>query len=198
LRFDDRTEPLVEEIHRKIASCTRCRLSSTRLNPVPGEGPQHADLMLIGEAPGASEDETGRPFVGQSGHLLDELLERSGFHREDIFITSVIKCRPPENRNPKQDEIIACIPYTLTQVDSICPTVMVTMGNVAYDIFAETFYLPKKSIGEVRGKAFRLHSTGAKILIPTYHPAGLIYNRKLIPLFLEDLKTVQYHLRMLR
>lgn len=197
MRFDERSEPLLEEIAQKVVVCTKCKLNEGRTNAVPGEGPQHARLMIVGEAPGAKEDETGRPFVGQAGTMLDELLSKGGIKREDTFITSVIKCRPPENRDPTEDEVITCIPYTLAQVDSICPVVIIVMGNIAYEIFAETFYLPKKTIGEVRGKAFRLHSTGAKILIPTYHPAGLIYNRKLIPLFMEDLAKAQYHLRVI-
>jgi uracil-DNA glycosylase family 4 len=197
LRFDERTEPLLDELAQKILVCTKCKLSESRTHAVPGEGPQHARLMMVGEAPGANEDESGRPFVGQAGQLLDELLAKSGIKREDTFITSVIKCRPPDNRNPNEDEVVTCMPYSLAQLDSICPAVIVIMGNIAYDIFAETFYLPKKPIGDVRGKAFRLHSTGARILIPTYHPAGLIYNRKLIPMFLEDMVKVQYHLKLL-
>jgi DNA polymerase len=196
LRFDDRLDPLVEEIAQKIRSCTKCDLAESRLNAVPGEGPQHADIMFVGEAPGATEDEQGRPFVGQSGKLLTELIEGAGIKREDVFITSIIKCRPPENRNPGKEEIKACAPYVLAQMDSISPVVLVTLGNVAYDFFSTTFYLPKKQVGEVRGKVFRLHSTGCKYLIPAYHPAGLIYNRKLIPDFKEDMKTVLRYLKI--
>ncbi|MFW3146049.1 MAG: uracil-DNA glycosylase family protein [Thermoplasmatota archaeon] len=190
MRFDDRLDPLLEEIAKRVVTCTRCDLAGSRINAVPGEGPQHAEIMFIGEAPGAKEDETGRPFVGQSGQLFTELLAAEGIKREDVFITSIIKCRPPDNRNPNDEEIRVCAPYVMTQLDSISPIVAVTMGNVAYDLFSSTFYLPKKQVGEVRGKVFRLHSTGCKYLIPTYHPAGLIYNRKLIPQFKEDLKTI--------
>jgi uracil-DNA glycosylase len=196
LRFDNRLDPLIEEIARKISSCTKCDLAEGRLNPVPGEGPQHAQIMFVGEAPGASEDETGRPFVGQSGKLLTELLEKEGIKREDVFITSILKCRPPDNRNPKEEEIRSCAPYLLAQLDSISPVIIVTLGNFAYDLFSTTFYLPKKTIGEVRGKVFRLHSTSCQYLLPTYHPAGLVYNRKLIPLFREDLSTVNKYLKI--
>jgi DNA polymerase len=196
LRFDERLDPLLEEIAEKVITCTKCDLAEGRLNAVPGEGPQHAEIMFVGEAPGSKEDETGRPFVGQSGKLLTELMESAGIKREDVFITSIIKCRPPENRNPTDEEVKACAPYVLTQLDSISPVVLVTMGNVAYDFFSSTFYLPKKSVGDVRGKVFRLHSTGCRFLIPTYHPAGLIYNRKLIPQFKEDLKKVVRYLKM--
>jgi len=196
LRFDERLDPLLEEIAEKVITCTRCDLAEGRLNAVPGEGPQHAEIMFVGEAPGAKEDETGRPFVGQSGKLFTELLESVGIKREDVFITSIIKCRPPENRDPTEEEVKACAPYVLTQLDSISPVVLVTMGNVAYDFFSSTFYLPKKTVGEVRGKVFRLHSTGCRFLIPTYHPAGLIYNRKLIPQFKEDMIKVLRYLRM--
>lgn len=196
MRFDERLDPLLEEIAEKVITCTRCDLAEGRLNAVPGEGPQHAEIMFVGEAPGAKEDETGRPFVGQSGKLFTELLESVGIKREDVFITSIIKCRPPENRDPTEEEVKACAPYVLTQLDSISPVVLVTMGNVAYDFFSSTFYLPKKTVGEVRGKVFRLHSTGCRFLIPTYHPAGLIYNRKLIPQFKEDMIKVLRYLRM--
>lgn len=196
MRFDNRLDPLIEEIAQKISSCTKCDLAEGRINAVPGEGPQHARVMLVGEAPGAKEDESGRPFVGQSGKLLTEMLEVEGIKREDVFITSVLKCRPPENRDPKEDEIRSCAPYLLAQLDSISPIIIVTLGNFAYDLFATTFYLPKKPIGEIRGKVFRLHSTACEYLLPTYHPAGIIYNRKLIPDFKDDLATVNKYLKM--
>jgi DNA polymerase len=189
-------DPLIEEIAQKIMSCTKCDLAEGRINAVPGEGPQHARVMLVGEAPGAKEDESGRPFVGQSGNLLTEMLEVEGIKREDVFITSVLKCRPPENRDPNDEEIRSCAPYLLAQLDSISPVVIVTLGNFAYDLFATTFYLPKKPIGEIRGKVFRLHSTACEYLLPTYHPAGIIYNRKLIPDFKKDLATVNKYLKM--
>ena len=188
LRFDNRLDPLLDEISQKIINCKKCDLAESRINAVPGEGPQHAKMILIGEGPGQKEDDTGRPFIGQSGKFLSELLERNGIHREDVFITSVVKCRPPDNRVPTMEEIKSCLPYLLSQIDSIAPVVIVTLGNTAYQVFSFTFYLPKKKIGEVRGKLFHLHSTAAKILIPTYHPAGLLYNRKLIPDFEEDIK----------
>ncbi len=198
MRFDTRLDPLLEELAERILQCEKCPLWETRTNAVPGEGPQNAEMMFIGEAPGAKEDEMGRPFVGQCGKLLTELMEQAGIRREEVFITSVLKCKPPDNRDPNKEEIKACVPYLLSQMDSISPVVIVTMGNVAYDIFSYTFYLPKKKIGDVRGKLFRLHSTTAKAVIPTYHPAGLMYNRKLIPLFLEDLNLAREKSRMLR
>ncbi len=189
-------DPLLEEIAQRIYSCTKCDLGESRLNAVPGEGPQHAQIMFVGEAPGAKEEKTGRPFVGQSGKLLTELLEGEGIKREDVFITSILKCRPPDNRNPKEEEIRSCAPYLLAQLDSLSPVVLVTLGNFAYGLFSTTFYLPKKAIGEVRGQTFRLHSTPCRYLIPTYHPAGLMYNRKLIPDFKDDIRTVKRYLKM--
>ena len=194
MRYDKRMDPLLSEIAKGIISCTKCDLAENRINAVPGEGPQNSELFLIGEAPGAKEDETGRPFVGQCGKLLNELLAEAGFKREDCFITSVIKCRPPDNRNPNKEEIRSCVPYLLSQIDSVSPKVLVSLGNVSYGFFSNTFHLPKKKIGDVRGQVFRLHSTGASYLIPTYHPAGLMYNRKLIPLFVEDLRKAKYYL----
>jgi DNA polymerase len=196
VRFDNRLDPLLTEIAEKVMICTKCPLAESRINAVPGEGPQHATMMFVGEAPGAKEDETGRPFIGQSGQLLSDLMESSGIKREDSFITSILKCRPPDNRNPTQDEVRSCAPFVLAQLDSIAPIVTITLGNEAYDLFSSTFYLPKKPVGEVRGKVFRLHSTGARFLIPTYHPAALLYNRKLIPQFKEDLQTALKYLKM--
>ncbi len=187
--MDTRAEPLLKEIAARIRSCTRCGLAPLRTNAVPGEGPQHALIMLVGEAPGEKEDETGRPFIGRSGKLLTELLGAEGLKREDLFITSIIKCRPPDNREPTREEVRSCAPHLLMQLDSISPVVLVTMGNSAYELFSHTFYLPNKKVGEVRGKVFRLHSTTTSYLVPTYHPAGLIYNRKLIPDFQEDIRT---------
>lgn len=194
--MEPRTEPLLEEIAARIRSCTRCGLAGVRTNAVPGEGAQHALIMLVGEAPGEKEDETGRPFVGRSGKLLTDLLQREGVRREDLFITSIIKCRPPENREPSREEVRTCAPHLLMQLDSISPKVLVTMGNSAYDMFSTTFYLPTKKVGEVRGKVFRLHSTACSFLIPTYHPAGLIYNRKLIPDFQNDIRTAIRYSKM--
>jgi uracil-DNA glycosylase family 4 len=191
LRFDKRYDPLISEIAEKIEVCTKCDLAEGRINAVPGEGPQHAEIFFIGEAPGAKEDETGRPFVGQSGKLMTEQMGKVGLKREDCFITSIVKCRPPDNRKPKKEEIKSCVPYLLSQIDSISPKVVVTMGNTAYDVFSHTFYLPKKKVGDVRGQVYRLHSTSARYLIPTYHPAGVIYNRKLIPFFKEDIKKAR-------
>jgi DNA polymerase len=195
LRFDERLDPLLEEIAEKVVTCTKCELAGSRINTVPGEGPQHAEIMFVGEAPGSKEDETGRPFVGKSGELFNQLLDEAGINREDVFITSLLKCRPPDNRDPKPEEIRACAPFLLTQLDSISPVVLVTLGNPAYDFFSTTFYLPKKTVGDVHGRVYRLHSTRCKYLIPTYHPAGLIYNRKLLPEFKGDLEKVLYYLK---
>lgn len=196
VRFDERLDPLLSQIAERISVCTKCDLAGSRINTVPGEGPQHAELVIVGEAPGAKEDEEGRPFVGQSGKLLTQYLGEAGMKREDVFITSVLKCRPPDNRNPTADETRLCVPYLLTQIDSISPKVIVTLGNVPYELFSHTFYLPKKKVGDVHGQVFRLHSTGAKYLIPTYHPAALLYNRKLTPLFIEDLKKADHYVRI--
>ncbi|MBN1389653.1 MAG: uracil-DNA glycosylase [Candidatus Thermoplasmatota archaeon] len=186
----------MEEIAQKIRSCNKCQLAKGRTNAVPGEGPQHATMMLVGEAPGSAEDTSGRPFIGQSGKLLTDTMTSVGIQRENVFITNIVKCRPPENRDPTDKEIGTCAPYVLSQMDSISPVVLVTLGNVSYDFFSTTFYLPKKQVGEVRGKVFRLHSTGCKFLIPTYHPAAVIYNRKLQPDFIEDLRKAERYLKV--
>lgn len=150
-------------------SCTRCPLYATAHNAVAGEGNPNADLMIVGEAPGATEDETGRPFVGESGQLLTKIIEAINLKRDDVFIANVIKHRPPANRNPKPDEIVACSPYLLRQIELVRPKVILTVGNFA----AQTLLGTKESLGKLRGQVHEYHGVP---LIVTYHPAALLRN----------------------
>ena len=152
-----------------IATCTRCPLYATAKNPVPGEGSAQANLMLVGEAPGATEDETGRPFVGQAGQLLEKILAAIKFTREDVFIVNVLKHRPPGNRNPRPEEVSACSPYLVRQIELIRPKVLVALGTFA----AQTLLDTKLSIGKLRGQIHRYYGVP---LIVTYHPAALLRN----------------------
>jgi len=159
----------LDSLAKAIATCTRCPLYSTAKNPVPGEGNPDADFMLVGEAPGATEDETGRPFVGQAGQLLEKILAAIDFARADVFIVNVLKHRPPGNRNPRPEEVSACSPYLVRQIELIRPKVIVALGTFAAQTLLET----KLSIGKLRGQIHRYYGVP---LIVTYHPAALLRN----------------------
>lgn len=159
----------LEAIAKHVASCTRCPLYSTATNPVPGEGNPHAEFMCVGEAPGATEDETGRPFVGAAGQLLTKILGAIDLRREDVFICNVLKHRPPGNRNPRPEEVVACSPYLIRQIELIRPKVILALGTFA----AQTLLDTKLSIGKLRGQVHRYYGVP---LIVTYHPAALLRN----------------------
>jgi uracil-DNA glycosylase family 4 len=159
----------LEAIAAQVATCTRCPLYSTATKPVPGEGDPNADLMLVGEAPGATEDETGRPFVGAAGQLLTKILAAIQLGREDVFICNVLKHRPPGNRNPRPEEVMACSPYLVRQIELIRPKAIIALGTFA----AQTLLDTKLSIGKLRGQIHRYFGVP---LIVTYHPAALLRN----------------------
>jgi len=157
------------EIAEKVRKCTRCPLYATATNAVPGEGDPKADLVCVGEAPGAKEDETGRPFVGQAGQLLTKILAAIHLTREQVFICNVLKHRPPGNRNPLPEEVEACSPYLIRQLELIKPKVIVAFGTFA----AQTLLQTKTPLGQLRGLVHRYHGIP---LIVTYHPAALLRN----------------------
>jgi uracil-DNA glycosylase len=159
----------LDAVAKHIASCTRCPLYSTAINHVPGEGNPNAGLVCVGEAPGATEDELGRPFVGASGQLLTKILAAVNLAREDVFIVNVLKHRPPGNRNPLPEEVKACSPYLVRQIELIKPKVIVAWGTFA----AQTLLDTKLSIGKLRGQIHRYYGVP---LIVTYHPAALLRN----------------------
>jgi DNA polymerase len=159
----------LETLAKRITSTYCCGLCPARTNAVPGEGNPNAGLVLVGEGPGATEDETGRPFVGAAGRLLDEILGAVGLARGDVFICNVVKCRPPQNRKPLPDEIDACIPYLHRQLAIIGPKVIVTLGGTA----AEALLGVKQSLGRLRGL---VHTYDDVPLVATYHPAALLRN----------------------
>jgi len=164
----DKLESL-EEIAKKVKKCTRCPLYETAINPVPGEGNPKAELVCVGEAPGAKEDETGRPFVGQAGQLLTKILAAIDLTREQVFICNVLKHRPPGNRNPRPEEVEACSPYLIRQLELIKPKVIVAFGTFA----AQTLLNSKTPIGQLRGLVHKYHGIP---LVVTYHPAALLRN----------------------
>jgi uracil-DNA glycosylase len=157
------------DIASAVVSCTKCALFRTAKNAVPGEGSGRADLVCVGEAPGAVEDETGRPFVGPAGQLLDKILAAIKLSRSDVFICNVLKHRPPGNRNPMPDEVLACSPYLVRQIELLQPKVIVAFGTFA----AQTLLNTKESIGKLRGRIHRYYGVP---LVVTYHPAALLRN----------------------
>jgi len=159
----------LEAIAERIRTTHCCGLCPGRTNAVPGEGNPSAQLMFIGEGPGATEDALGRPFVGQAGKLLDEIIQAIGLRREDVYITNIVKCRPPQNRKPLPDEIAACMPYLHRQIALIRPKVIVALGGTAGEALLDA----RKSLGELRGK---VHSYGGIPVVATYHPAALLRN----------------------
>lgn len=159
----------LDEVAARVAGCERCELCRGRTRTVPGEGNPRARLMLVGEGPGATEDETGRPFVGAAGQLLDKILEAIECPRETVFIANIVKCRPPQNRKPLPDEMAACLPYLRRQIALVRPAVLVALGSTA----AEGLLGVKKALGELRGKVHRYDGIP---LVVTYHPAALLRN----------------------
>lgn len=159
----------LEEIAKKTQKCTRCPLYETATRAVPGEGNPKAQLVCVGEAPGAKEDETGRPFVGQAGQLLTKILAAIDLTREEVFICNVLKHRPPGNRNPRPEEVEACSPYLIRQLELIKPKVIVAFGTFA----AQTLLNSKTPIGQLRGLVHKYHGIP---LVVTYHPAALLRN----------------------
>lgn len=170
----------LEAIACKVRSCTDCPLHRTRKSAVPGHGSHNAKLMLVGEAPGRDEDEAGLPFVGRAGKILDEALFDSGLDRSKVFVTSILKCRPPGNRNPKKAEIETCRPYLAAQVECIKPNAILAMGN--YGLLG--LVGRRLQVSKVRGQVLRF---GGIPVIPTYHPAACLRNPKFKKPFGQDL-----------
>lgn len=167
-------------VEERIEGCRLCRLCEGRKNPVPGEGSLDSPVVLVGEAPGRSEDEQGKPFVGSAGRLLDLMLGHAGLGRGDVYITNVVKCRPPENRRPRADEVNECTAHLDEQLSIIGPRVLAPMGNSSASYFFKKFGLERASIGEVHGKAFEVQADwGPVVVFPLYHPAAALYNRGL-------------------
>jgi uracil-DNA glycosylase family 4 len=172
----------LEKVAVEVRGCPLCKLSRSRKNAVPGEGQLSAKIMFIGEAPGKSEDEKGRPFVGASGRVLDSLLEKAGIERSQVFITNVVKCRPPNNRVPEEDEVTACRPYLDRQIALIKPKVICILGRTAYSSL-----LGGSSITANRGKI--VERASQKYFL-TFHPAAAIYNKSLLAALEADLKKL--------
>ncbi len=181
---------MVEELNREILTCARCHLHRYRKNAVPGEGSMKLGIMIVGEAPGAAEDEAGRPFVGAAGQLLTETLVRLGVSRGDVYITNVVKCRPPDNRTPTREEVEACLPYLLRQITLLRPRRIIALGLVSARTLLSLMGRRVEKMGEVRGRCFRGRVAGIETEVcATYHPAAVLRNPKLRDVFVGDVAT---------
>ena len=157
----------LEGLREEVKNCNKCILSETRTNVVFGEGNTSPDVVIIGEAPGRDEDLQGKPFVGRAGQLLSKIIQAMGFNREDVYIANILKCRPPDNRNPLPNEIKLCEPYLIRQLEILRPRVIIALGTFA----AQTLLKTEEPIGRLRGK---MHLYQQIPLMPTYHPAFLL------------------------
>ena len=172
----------LQELASRVHVCTDCRLSEGRTRAVPGEGPERAELMFIGEGPGYHEDQQGRPFVGPAGQFLEQLLASIGMSRDQVFIANMIKCRPPNNRDPLPGEVAACSKYLDRQIQLIAPKVIVTLGRHSLAKF-----LPGATISKAHGKAVRKEGF---ILYPIYHPAAALHQQSLRSVIEEEFKAI--------
>ncbi len=164
-------EASLAQIAREVAVCQRCMLHHSRKLAVPGEGPADAEIMFIGEGPGFHENEQGRPFVGAAGKYLEELLAKINLKREDVFICNVVKCRPPNNRDPLPDELAACSDYLERQIQVINPKVIVTLGR-----YSMARFLPNAKITDVHGQAYKIKG---HLVVPMFHPAAALHQPSL-------------------
>jgi uracil-DNA glycosylase family 4 len=179
--------PTLELLHTEVRACTKCGLHATRTQAVPGVGPCPADVMIVGEAPGFNEDRQGEPFVGPAGKLLDTLLARIGLSRAEVYITNVLKCRPPQNRDPMPDEAEACTPYLKRQLELIKPKVVLILGRHAL----EQLLPGQGSISRIHGS---LVLRGDVAWVPLYHPAAALHNGSLVTDLERDFDSVRKYL----
>ena len=181
-------KPTLDDIRAELGDCQRCALHATRRNLVFGEGSPQAELVFVGEAPGADEDQQGRPFVGRAGQLLTKIIEAMGLKREQVYICNILKCRPPGNRNPLAEEILACEPFLIRQLEAIGPQVICALGTFA----ARTLLKTEAPITVLRG---RFHDYHGIPLMPTYHPAYLLRNPSAKKQVWEDVQQIMTRLK---
>jgi len=184
----------LEKLNKEMLACSRCALRKDCTQVVPGEGPADAEIMFIGEGPGKKEDELGRPFVGAAGKFLDEMLSIINLKREDVYIANVVKCRPPENRDPLPEETATCWPWLLEQIRTIQPLLIVTLGKHSMERF-----FPDQKISEIHGRALRKDfeeigktslPAGRQVFYTLYHPAAALYNGSMREILIKDFKKI--------
>ncbi|MBL8080176.1 MAG: uracil-DNA glycosylase [Anaerolineales bacterium] len=171
-------EETLAQLAKEVSVCTKCALHESRKKSVPGDGPADAEIMFIGEGPGFHENEQGHPFVGASGKFLDQLLAQAGVTRADVFIANVVKCRPPDNRDPSTDELAACDTYLEAQIKTINPSIIVTLGRISMGKFFSGV-----KISAVHGQ---MQKVGERYVIPMFHPAAALHQSALKPAILAD------------
>lgn len=169
IKYSDPKDDL-NDLNKEIKSCTKCPLYENKKNYVTGEGSIYPDIFFIGEGPGATEDQFGRPFIGKAGQLLSKIIKKMGYSRESVFIGNIIKCRPPGNREPLKEEVEACLPYLKRQIGILKPKVLVCLGRVAFNNLMGANY----SINKVRGEQFEYENIP---VIPTFHPSYILHQR---------------------
>ncbi|MBI5715561.1 MAG: uracil-DNA glycosylase [Chloroflexi bacterium] len=178
----------LSQIASEIAKCEKCKLYSTRKRTVPGEGPDNAKIMFIGEGPGYHENEQGRPFVGQAGKFLDELLASIKMKRADVFIANVVKCRPPQNRDPEPDELASCNDYLERQIALINPKAIVTLGRYSMEKF-----FPGAKVSSIHGQAKKVKG---RLVVAMFHPAAALHQPKYRTLIEEDFKKLPEYITL--
>jgi uracil-DNA glycosylase len=183
-------EETLAQIASQVAVCTNCELHKTRKKSVPGVGPANAEIMLIGEGPGANENEQGLPFVGQAGKFLSELLAQAGLKREDVWIGNVVKCRPPANRDPQPDELAACDKYLERQIEAIDPSIIITLGR-----FSMYKFNPGAKISHIHGQ---MRKVGNRFVISMFHPAAALHQPQLKSTILADFAKLPQLLEVAR
>jgi uracil-DNA glycosylase len=183
----DSKQSQLNALNNRMLACSQCVLRSGCRTVVPGEGSAKAEIMFIGEGPGKKEDELGRPFVGAAGKFLEEMLATIKLKREDVYIANVVKCRPPQNRDPLPEEVAACWPWLLEQIRIIQPKLIVTLGRHSMERF-----LPNQKISEVHGKAMRreIEGIGKQVFYTLYHPAAALYNGSMREVLIKDFKRI--------
>ena len=174
---------ILDELHQQVRTCTACPLHLTRSQAVPGEGAAFAQIMFVGEGPGFQEDRLGKPFIGPAGLFLNELLDSIGLRRQDVFITNLVKCRPPDNRDPLPGEIEACNNHLMKQIQIINPRVIIPLGR-----HAMAHWFPSGRIGQLHGQP---HRFGERIVLPLYHPAAALHNGSLRGTIMQDFQKLK-------
>ncbi len=180
---DEQAQALLR-LASEVRSCTLCRLCDSRTHAVPGEGNPRPRVLFVGEAPGAEEDRLGRPFIGRSGRFLDGMIESIGLRREDVFITNVLRCRPPENRDPRPDEVAACGDYLDRQIELLAPSVVVTLGR-----FSMQRWFPGERITQIHGQVKEI--APGRVALALFHPAAALRNPQWRDAFAADMRKLQ-------
>jgi DNA polymerase len=189
-------EKALKHLREEVKECNQCNLCENATNSVMGEGNPNTEVIFIGEAPGKEEDEKGRPFVGSAGQLLNNLLGREDISRDEIYITNIVKCRPPENRKPRKNEIKACSHHLDRELEIIEPKILAPMGNTAVNHIMKNYGLETEKIGNIHGETFEAAAPWGMVkIVPLYHPAAAIYRRDLMDVLADDMRSLHKLMR---